>query len=132
MPFKSTKTCCLVSQVVLRRKGLTSKTQAPGEQQLSLPYPLLPGEQVPTHSIPCCLWSRNKGHRKQALPHLSALQAQWGSGQAPGKPGPMLPVGRKKRGYLCFSEWQLQSPETMALRHPEAMLGLLGSAAFGL
>lgn len=50
---------------------LPSKTQAPGEEQLSLLHPLLPGEQVPTRSIPCCLWSRNKAPQAGSAPSLS-------------------------------------------------------------
>lgn len=80
LPFKSTKTCWLVSQVVLRRKGLTSKTQVPGEEQLPVFQP-----------IPCCLrsrcllapspaaWGAGTRHPTWALAHLSALQAQLGS-----------------------------------------------------
>jgi len=71
LPFKSTETCWLVSQVVLRRKALTRKTQAPGEEQLPLLRPLLPGEQVPTRSIPCCLWSRHKAPQAGSAPSLS-------------------------------------------------------------
>lgn len=117
MPCKSTKTCWFVSQVVLTRKGLTNKSQASGEEQLSLLHPLLSVEQeqgTASGSAPC--------------PNPPGTD----SGQPLGKPGPVPPGGRKKRSCLCLSEWQLQSPEPMALRDPEVVLGLLGSTAFGL
>lgn len=81
--------------------------------------------------IPCCLWSRSKAPQASSAPLLSP-PGTVGLWPGPRKLGLVPPAGRKKRGCLCFSEWQLQSPEPVALRHPEVMLGLLGSAAFGL
>lgn len=75
MPCKSTKTCWFVSQVVLMRKGLTNKSQASGEEQLSLLHPLLSVEQEQGTASGLCPMSQPSRHRLWPAPGKTRASA---------------------------------------------------------